>query len=102
MQITSNVEDTKATLTVEGKLTVQTSPDLSAAVEQLPDGVCDIIIDMSDVDYVASAGLRVLVATDKLAVKRGGGMRLVNPRDEVMEVFEMTGLSEVFTIEQVG
>ena len=90
----------KAVIEPVGKLTVQTSPDLSAVVEQLPSNVHDIDIDLSGVDYVASAGLRVLVATDKLAVKRSGTMRLLHPCEDVMEVFEMTGLSEVFTIER--
>lgn len=100
MDITTNVEGTKATIELSGKLTVQSTPDLSAAVEQLPQSVCDIDIDLNDMTYVASAGLRVLVAADKLAVARGGSMRLLKPRPDVMNVLEMTGLSEVFTIEQ--
>ena len=83
-----------------GKLTVQTSPDLSAAIEALPADTADLDIDLANVDYVASAGLRVLVSADKLAAKRGGQMRLLSPCDEVMEVLEMTGLAEVFVIER--
>lgn len=100
MRIETNIVGNTASLVLEGKLTVQTSPDLSAAVDQLPADVCDIDVDLAKVDYVASAGLRVLVATDKLAVKRGGRMRLMNPCEEVMEVLVMTGLSEVFAIER--
>ena len=100
MEIKTTVEDGKASLVLEGKLTVQTSPELGAAVDGLPAEVCDIDVDLSGVSYVASAGIRVLVATDKLAVSRGGRMRLLHPRDEVMEVFEMTGLAEVFAIER--
>ena len=100
MEIATSIEGAKATIAIAGKLTVQTSPDLSAAVDQLPGDVCDIDIDLTNMDYVASAGLRVLVATEKLVLKRDGNMRLLRPCDEVMEVFEMTGLSEVFTIEK--
>ena len=100
MRIETNIVGNTASLVLEGKLTVQTSPDLSAAVDQLPADVCDIDVDLAKVDYIASAGLRVLVATDKLAVKRGGRMRLMNPCEEVMEVLVMTGLSEVFAIER--
>lgn len=100
MNIKSNVNGTKAVIEPTGKLTVQTSPDLSAIVEKLPADVCDIDIEMAGIDYVASAGLRVLVATDKLTVKRGGAMRLLHPCDSVIEVLEMTGLSEVFAIER--
>ena len=100
MEIKTNVDGSKATIGLSGKLTVQTSPDLSVAVDRLPADVVDFDIDLAEVDYIASAGLRVLVATDKLAVKRGGRMRLLHPCDEVVEVFEMTGLSEVFVIER--
>ena len=100
MDITTSVEGTKALLKLDGKLTVQTSPELTAAVDGLPEDVCDIVIDLSDVIYVASAGLRALVGTNKLTIKRGGCMTLLQPREEVWEVFEMTGLSEVFDIER--
>ena len=100
MEITSGIEDRKATLTLAGKLTVQTSSELNAAVEALPDRVCDVDIDLREVDYVSSAGLRVFVAADKLAVRRGGRVRPLNPCDDVMSALEMTGLAEVFAIEQ--
>ncbi|MBQ9021019.1 MAG: STAS domain-containing protein [Eggerthellaceae bacterium] len=93
-------EGTKATIAAEGKLTVQTSPDLEAAINELGEQICDIDIDLKEVDYIASAGLRVLVATDKLVLSRGGTMRLLYPNDDVNEVFDMTGLSDVFTIER--
>lgn len=100
MEIKSSIDDSKATLTLKGKLTVQTSPDLSDAVDRLPASVRDIDIDLEGVTYVASAGLRVLVATDKLAVVRGGVMRVLHPCSDVMDVLEMTGLSEVFNVER--
>lgn len=100
MDIKTTVEGATATIELEGKLTVQTSPELSKAIEQLPETVCNLDIDLTAVDYIASAGLRVIVAADKLAVKRDGLMRLLHPCDEVMEVLEMTGLSEVLVIER--
>lgn len=100
MDIKTTIEGTEATLAVSGKLTVQTSPDLSAAIDALSPEVTELVIDLADVDYVASAGLRVLVAADKLAVSRGGNMKLLHPCESVMEVFDMTGLCDIFTIEQ--
>ena len=100
MEIKTTVDGTKACLEVEGKLTVNTSPELSEAVEQLPEDIETLDLDLTNVDYIASAGLRVLVATEKLFMKRGGSMRLLHPIDDVMEVFDMTGLSDVFTIER--
>ena len=98
MDIKTDVDGDKATLKIDGKLTVQSSPVLSVALEALPANVCDLDIDLSAVSYIASAGLRVLVSADKLALKRGGAMRLLHPRAEVLDVFELTGLSEVFAI----
>lgn len=100
MEITTTVEDTKAMLAVSGKLTVQTSPELSAAIDALPSDVTELAIDLGDVDYIASAGLRVLVAADKLAAARKGSLTLMHPCPAVMEVFEMTGLSDIFAIEE--
>ncbi len=100
MEIKTAVEGSKATIVLVGKLTVQASPNLTETIEGLPNDVCDIDVDLTGVDYIASAGLRVLVAADKLTVKRGGRMRLVHPVAEVMEILEMTGLSEVFAIER--
>ena len=98
MDIKKSIEGNKATLVLGGKLTVQTSPDLSDVVDKLPESVCDVDVDLTNMTYVASAGLRVLVAIDKLTVARGGTMRVLHPCPDVMEVLEMTGLSEVFTI----
>ena len=100
MRIETSIDKDGTTVTPEGKLTVQTSPELDAAIKQLPNDVCDLDIDLSHVDYIASAGLRVLASVGKLTALRGGKMRLLHPVASVMESLEMTGLSEVFAIER--
>ena len=100
MEISANIEGSKATLVLEGKLTVQTAPELAAAVDALDPAPCDFDLDLTDVEYVSSAGLRVFVATDQLAVSRGGVMRILHPNDDVMAVFDMTGLVDIFNIER--
>ncbi len=99
MEINITQADNKATIEIEGKLSVATSPELETAVRGLPQDVSDIAMDLSKLEYISSAGLRVLVATEKLCASRGGKMTLLHPIDEVMEVFDMTGLADVFTIE---
>ena len=99
MEITTNLTDTKATIAVEGKLTVATSPSLEEAVHQVPESIANFDIDLTELEYISSAGLRVLVSTQKLAGKRGGAMRLLHPTDDVMEVFEMTGFDKILTFE---
>ena len=99
MAIQVTVDGDKATFEVEGKITVQSAPKLEDAIDQIPTGVCNFDIDLAGVDYVSSAGLRVFVTVDQLATARGGTMRLLHPDVAIMQVLEMTGLVDVFTIE---
>ena len=100
MNIKTQVVDDKATIEVEGKLTVQSAPDLEAAIGALPASITEVDIDLENLDYISSAGLRVLVSAQKMLNTRGGTLRLLSPNDDVSDVFDMTGLSEVFTIER--
>lgn len=100
MNITTVVDGNAARVTIEGKLSVATSPELEAEITGLPETVCDFDLDLAGLEYISSAGLRVLVSTQKLAAQRGGSMVLRNPNDEVADIFDMTGLSDVFTIER--
>lgn len=99
MEITVNQDGNKATITLSGKLSVATSPDLEAAITGLPASTNEFVIDLTDLEYISSAGLRVLVSTEKIANQRNGSMTLLHPNEEVTEVFDMTGLADVFTIE---
>jgi len=100
MDIKSAVDGTKATISLAGKLTVVTSPELEDAVRRIEESgsIVDYDIDLSELDYIASAGLRVLVGMQKVANSRGGTVRLLNPNEGVAEVFEMTGLVDIMTI----
>ncbi|MBE6472611.1 MAG: STAS domain-containing protein [Coriobacteriaceae bacterium] len=98
MEINTKIGGTSATMSLAGTLTVASSPDLEAACESLPDDVVDITLDLTDLEYVASAGLRVIVTQVKKAQQRGGSMRLANPSAEVMEVLDVTGLVEILDI----
>ena len=100
MQLNTTITGASATIAIEGKLTVATAPELEAAFAALPEDVTDIALDMTELLYVASAGLRVIVSGNKRAMARGGSMRLLHPNDEVMEVLDVTGLVDIFAIEQ--
>lgn len=95
MDISTNIDGNKALITVAGKITVQTAVPLKAAVTDLPDNVSDIDFDVTEVKYVSSAGLRVFVLAAKMAMSRGGTMRLLHPNEDFMDVLSMTGLSNV-------
>ena len=67
-------------------------------MEPLLSGISSLTLDCEKLSYISSAGLRVLVSTQKMMTTRGGTMTLVSPNDDVYEVFDMTGLAEVLTI----
>lgn len=96
MQIEKKIEGEKLTLKVVGRLDTNTSPDLEAAIKL--DGVKEVLFDFAELEYIASAGLRILLAVQKSMMACGGSMAVANPNAMVIGVFEMTGLSGVLTI----
>jgi anti-sigma B factor antagonist len=86
-------------VTVSGRVDSATAPDLQKALQDLLDAEHkQLVLDLKDVDYMSSAGLRVLVATQKAAKKDGGALRLAQPSTRVTEVFELAGLAPIFDI----
>ena len=96
MQIESKLESGKLTLKIEGRLDTNTSPDLEAALKL--DGVTEICFDFSALEYISSAGLRVLLASQKAMMACGGKMVVASPNETVKSVFDITGCSSIFTI----
>ena len=100
MNITTTINGNKAQISLTGKLTVATSPELETEISNLPESVKEIELDLTDLEYISSAGLRVFVATHKLTEQRDGSMVIRHPSSEVYDIFEMTGLADIFTIER--
>ena len=98
MELHVTADNETASIAVEGKLTVQTAPELEVAIGNLDATVTKLDIDLAKTDYVSSAGLRVLAAAEKLMDARGGEMHLLHPSPKVYEVFSMTGLNKVLSI----
>ena len=82
-------------VTLEGRLDTTTAPELDNLLTENLMGVNDLTIECKDLVYVSSAGLRVLLTAHK---KMKGAMKLANVQELVMEVFEMTGFTDIFTI----
>ena len=83
---------------VTGRLDTITAPALDKTINENIDGIKSLILDFKSLEYVSSAGLRVLLATQK-KLQQIGEMKLKNVCEEVMEVFEMTGFADILTIE---
>ena len=93
MQINKNQEGNKLTLAPIGRVDTITSPELEAAI--VLDGVEELVFDLAQVDYISSAGLRVLLSAQKKMA--GKSMKIANAKPAVKEVFDITGFSDIFT-----
>ena len=98
MTITKTQNGTALTLALEGRLDTMTSPDLEAELNKSLAGVDSLTLDLSKLDYISSAGLRVLLSAHKLMSARGG-LKVTNVNEIVREVFEVTGFADILTIE---
>lgn len=98
MQITKNQEGNKLTLTLEGRLDTTTAPELETELKRSLNDAKELEFDFTNLEYISSAGLRVLLAAQKVMSKQGS-MVLKNVNEVVMEVFEVTGFVDILTIE---
>ena len=96
MQIEKRLDDGVLTLKVLGRLDTNTSPDLEA--ELAFDGVREVVFDFSALEYISSAGLRILMTAQKAMMACGGKMSVASPNDTVRGIFDITGMSSIFTI----
>ena len=98
MTITNERNNAQLTVAIEGRLDTTTAPQLEKFLSENSKGIKDMVIDMAKLEYISSAGLRVLLAAHK-KMSKTGTLKLVNVCDEVMEVFDMTGFSDILDIE---
>lgn len=98
MKITQNREADKLTVAVEGKLDTTTSPEFEQTLGEILSGVKELVFDMTNLEYISSAGLRVILKVQKVMFNQGK-MKLIGVNETVMEVFEITGFSNILRIE---
>ena len=98
MKINYNRDDEKLTVAPEGRIDTMSAPVFEKEVGELLAGVLDLVLDMTKVEYVSSAGLRVILKVQKVMFNQGK-MKLIGVNESVMEVFEITGFSNILKIE---
>ena len=86
------------TLSLEGRLDTTTAPELENVVKSELEGVTALNVDMASLEYISSAGLRVLLSAQK-AMNKQGSMTIKNASDDVKEIFDVTGFSDILNIE---
>lgn len=98
MTITKTQTENTLTIVIEGRIDTVTSPQLESEVVAI-ENASELVFDFKDVEYISSAGLRVILKAQKKANQMGGKMKLVNVNDDVMDVFDITGFLDILTIE---
>ncbi len=98
LNITKQIDGTNATVVLEGRLDTTTAPQLESELKSFIDSVKVLVFDFEKLEYISSAGLRVLLSAQKTMSKQGS-MKLIHVSDEVNEIFEVTGFSDILTIE---
>ena len=98
MTIEKTLNEKTLTVKVSGRLDTTTAPDLEAELKSSLDGIEELVLDFSDLEYISSAGLRVLLSAQKIMNKQGS-MVVTGVNSTIMEIFEVTGFSDILTIQ---
>ena len=98
MKITKKQDGSALVIALEGRLDTTTAPELEAELKTCLDGITDLTLDLTNLDYISSAGLRVLLSAHKTMMKQGQ-MKVINASEIVKEVFDVTGFADILTIE---
>ena len=97
MDINKTVDNGKCTIALVGRLDTNTAPLLEAELKTSLNDVKELVFDFDNLDYISSAGLRVLLAAQKV-MNAQGTMTITNAKPEILEVFEITGFTDILTI----
>lgn len=98
MEIVKSRNNVTTTVRISGRIDTTTSPELDKELRDSFDKCNELLLDFAEVEYISSAGLRVLLSAQKV-MSRKGGMRLRHVSEDIMEIFEVTGFSEILDIE---
>ena len=98
MTIEKKINGEAVTFIVSGRLDTQTAPEVESELDAVLPGIKELTFDMTNLEYVSSAGLRVILKAQK-AMNAQGSMKLTGVNDNIMEVFDITGFLDILTIE---
>ena len=98
MKISKTRNESALTVALEGRLDTTTAPQLESELKSALSGTTELVFDFAKLDYISSAGLRVLLSTQKVMNKQGS-MKITNVNETIMEVFDVTGFVDILTIE---
>ena len=96
MEIKTTTEGTRMTIAVNGRVDTVTAPELEAGLK-FGDATC-VVIDLANVPYMSSAGLRLLLSAHKTMLGKGGELQIANVQESVREVLDITGFSDILNL----
>lgn len=94
-----NIEGHGVTIYLEGRLDTNTTPEIESEMLSVVSSSRNVTIDFENIEYISSAGLRLLLNCQKIIANKSGVMKIINVAPHVMDVFEVTGFTDVLTIE---
>ena len=97
LNIRKTIENGNAVFSLEGRLDTVTAPELEKELKESFGGLRDLTLDFSKLEYISSAGLRVLLAAQKV-MNQQGSLKITNVNETIMEIFEVTGFMDILTI----
>jgi len=98
LNISKNSEGSALTVALDGRLDTSTAPELEESLKDDLNEVTELVFDLKDMQYISSAGLRVLLSAQKVMNKKGT-MVIRNANEQIKEIFDVTGFSDILTIE---
>lgn len=98
LDINKEQSGSKLVVKLGGRLDTSTAPSLEEALKDATDGISELVFDMTDLEYISSAGLRVLLATQKV-MNAQGSMKISGANENIMEIFEVTGFVDILSFE---
>lgn len=99
MNISKKLEGDKLTVALEGRLDSNTSRMLEEELFDSLDGITTLIFDFENLEYLSSAGIRVVLSAYSMLEENGGTATIINPNEEIVEIFEITGLTEILALD---
>lgn len=99
MKVTKIVNDDNITLQVAERVDTTTAPQLQYEIDKVTDETNKLVLDFKELIYISSAGLRVLLSAHKTMLKKEGSLVITNVSEDILEIFEVTGFSDILTIE---
>ena len=99
MEVKFNKQDSSLTVTISGNIDTVTAPELDSKLQENISDIKDLVLDFAAVDYISSAGLRVILMANQQMEDVDGNLTIKNVNEDVRDVFEMTGFDSLLNLE---